>query len=88
MGALSTATSGLSAMDTDGSGDLAAAAAALASQEELEAAAAARQARREQRRAQKELRRQEMLQVRVVGLAGMLCRSWLSGRARVVLHQG
>lgn len=71
-GALSTATSGLTTMDTDeGSGELekaaTAAAAALASQEELEAAAAAaeaaRQARREQRRAEKERRRQQLLQV-------------------------
>lgn len=66
----STATSGLSAMDTDeGSGELAAAAAAaLASQEERAAAeaaaAAARQARREQRRAEKEARRQKLLHVR------------------------
>ena len=58
-GTLSTATSGLSAMDTDeGSAELAAAAAAaLASQEERAAAeaaaAAARQARREARRAEK-----------------------------------
>lgn len=66
-GTLSTATSGLSTMDTDdGSGELAAAAAAaLASQEERDAAVtaaeAARQARREARRAEKERRRHELL---------------------------